>query len=235
MGIIGSSSQAVCQDGTSPLNAKDGLWKVMMALNLALLAICAIFLTGRNNESAFAAKSHLLSGPEGQVLAELSLTETGQPQFIMNSAAGHGSIHLKFDDAGSPRIGLFGKGNVPLLELGLHLGKSPVLIMRDEAFRRRFALIGTSEAGISMGFYDPNGTDRIKLATDERGHPWLAFKSQDDVLRASFGAFDDESVGIDLFDPIGKARLVFQVDANGLADAVLLDTNGSPEWSARTD
>ena len=225
------------------LDKLERLNRTTMRLALtALLSTGAVVLvalgrpsTGQTNVSGVQnevrARKFVLVDEAGHERAELGINPDGRAGLVVWDKAKGMSAWLGTDDREMPVLTFGSKTGEPLMEFGVLDGRSPVFIMRAADGKRRVGLVVTKTGAAGIGVYDAEGRNRGILYMDEAGYPQLTLKDNNGEPRASVIVTSNGTCALTLFDAKGQERIVFQVQAQGEADAAVFARDGKVKWS----
>ena len=170
----------------------------------------------------------------GTERARLGILENGEAGMTIGNKEKTASVSIALDRFGGPRITLMNGKGEELFALGIMKDKHPVLVMSDEQGTRRLVMIVGSGGAVTIELNDTKQKGRCTIALAETGEPKILLKDNQERVRASLTLLDSGTVALDLWDRNGRARVVFQINPEDIADAAVFGADGLPIWSAGT-
>lgn len=169
----------------------------------------------------------------GTEQAAFGLLKDNRPGMILWNQKENMAFSVYLDDTGVPRMEFANSEGDSLLELGVHAGKAPILMMRDAKGVRRLAVLLNPNGTIGLTLFDTSKQDRLSLSVDEEGISKIVLRDEAGKGRVSLMADHTHTGALDLWDRNGQVRFSFQVDGQGQADCVFSGPDGAPTWSAK--
>ena len=85
---------------------------------------------------------------------------------------------------------------------------------------------------VTLGLYDTKKRNRCSVSLNRNGNPQIVLKDDKGNGRARLMLDDQGTCALDLLNSDDQGRIVFQVDAQGQADAAVFGPAGKATWSA---
>ncbi|MBU0641144.1 MAG: hypothetical protein KKB50_19975 [Planctomycetes bacterium] len=175
-----------------------------------------------------------LTHSKGQPYAELTFVDE-RPRLVLAGQRGKPRIGLAVWKGGNAQIDLLGDDGTRRCSIVASANHGPSgLNVHDGREKVRAAFLIGSDGVPQMGFYDPEGRNRLTASTKKDGsRPAISFFGPDaDYHRASLALEDDERPVLSFVDRDKTFRLGLGLQADGSPLIELRNKEGKRTWAA---
>lgn len=168
----------------------------------------------------------------GKMRAEFGIMEDHEAGMVIWNEKKTAAVAVSVDHSGMPNIVFQNSKREALLELAMLDDKYPAFIMRDADGKRRLGMVVTESGLVTLRLYDTKKKDRCAISLGPDGDPRIVLRDKRGNVRASLILDEKGTSALVLFNRKDQERIVFQVDAQGQADAAVFGLDGKTIWSA---
>lgn len=213
-------------------------WSLTM---LVLLAVCfwlgsGVVSTADSKDetvpSEIRARKFVVVDGTGKKRAEFGIMEDGEARMVVWNKRKSTAMSVGVDHSGMPNIVFQNSKREALLELAMLDDKYPAFIMSDADGKRRLGMVVTESGLVTLRLYDTKKKDRCAISLGPDGDPRIVLRDKRGNVRASLILDEKGTSALVLFNRKEQERIVFQVDAQGQADAAVFGLDGKTIWSA---
>lgn len=180
------------------------------------------------------AQSFVVKDDQGNVRASLGFDKRGdRTSLAIWNKGKSAALSLSVDDSHTPRIVFENSKGEALLDIGIMGDESPVFIMRDRQGNRRLIARVKEDGVTGLSLNDAKGKNRMSMLANANGEPMILLKDKSERLRADLTYTEKAGSSVDLYNENEDPLVVLLIDADGNANAVIFNEDGTPVWSAR--